>query len=115
MKVFLLPISSVAKWFVLTFSIVLVFSCSSDTGNSVVETRMAAGNSTNSVAAEHFSPEVMQALSTIKERFEGGLRIGLEKRTLGYAYTQHAIRLRIDYFDKTPITTVYPFNGAFSL
>lgn len=37
----------------------------------------------------------------------------MEKRTVAYAYEQHAIRMRLDYFDKSPVTNLYPFNGKF--
>jgi len=68
-----------------------------------------------SVAAKYFSDAEMQALRTIKAEFEKGLRLGKEKRTVGYAYTQHANRMRLDFFDETPVINNYPFNGAFNL
>ncbi|MEM6773144.1 MAG: hypothetical protein AAF597_21405, partial [Bacteroidota bacterium] len=69
----------------------------------------------STLAFSHFPPEVLDALVTIKTRFEQGLRIGKEQRSVGYAYEQHAIRMRLDFFDKAQITNNYPYNGQFSL
>lgn len=57
----------------------------------------------------------MQALRNIKDRFEAGFRLGIEQRTVGYAYSQNALRLRLDFLEEASFSSVYPFNGKFRL
>lgn len=62
---------------------------------------------------QFFSPAEVSALVAIKQKFEEGLRKGMESRTIAYAYEQHARRMRMDYFDQSPVTNLFPFNGKF--
>jgi hypothetical protein len=57
----------------------------------------------------------MQAIISIKKRFEEGLRQSFEKRTISYAYIQNATRMRLNFIEKDQSTMPFPFNGDFSL
>jgi len=118
-KPFLLPILKIVRkaWAVGILLTVLLPACTPEPqpAETVQLPEPSPQSSGPSIATQYFSDAEMQALHTIKAEFEKGLRVGKEKRTVGYAYTQHANRMRLDFFDEAPINNSHPFNGAFTL
>lgn len=62
-----------------------------------------------------FSVSEINALQTIKKNFEKGITNEKFDRPLSYYYESHAQRLRLDLFNKFPLTLNFPYNGDFSL
>lgn len=109
----------------LIFSITLV-SCTSDkqeagstaTAPAVEQTTTTPEKEispTSPLAPQHLEEETMLALNTIKAAFDEGISQGFGDRSPAYIYEQHAIRMRMDYFDDDPYTSVFPYNGDFDL
>lgn len=92
----------------------LFSACSSGSGTS------AAGESGTEAAATFLAPdflsaETINALNEIKAVFDQGISKGFGDRPPAYVYEQHALRMRMDYFDDDPYTSVFPYNGEFDL
>jgi len=94
----------------------LLVGCSNESKTEQTTTAIIADEavSSESVAANFFSTTELQAIVKIKNRFEQGLRQSFEKRTVGYAYTQNALRMRLNFLEKDDSDMPFPFNGTFS-
>lgn len=92
-----------------------IAACTADEPGNISEEveAVVADTSQLELVKRFFTPKEVEAMLAIKAEFEGGLRKGLELRSVAYAYEQHAIRMRLNYFDKTPVIYQYPFNGKF--
>lgn len=98
-------------FFLLLFQ--LLVGCSNDSGPEQDATDKAIASA--SIAADYFSATEMNAIIKIKNHFEEGLRQSFEKRTIGYAYTQNALRMRLNLIEEDNSEMPFPFNGDFSL
>lgn len=116
----LLSIFKPARYRALVLLPFLFFTCSDEPGGESITTSADGGQNEIVVAAgatmaeQFFSATEMKALNTIKNRFEKGLRIGYKQRTVGYAYVQHATRIRLDVLEQSAGKRPYPFDQGFS-
>ncbi|MEM6397708.1 MAG: hypothetical protein AAF741_15270 [Bacteroidota bacterium] len=107
--------------------VLLVWACAGESAESkdATDTKPAgrevseasiSGPIAQSLIANYFPEEVLLATDRIKASFEAGIRLPSEAdSSLVYLYKQHARRLRLHFFDKDPISGVFPFNGKASL
>lgn len=68
-----------------------------------------------SIFNDHFELAEKAAVLSLKNIFDQGLQQGLENQPLTYAYEQHALRMKLDYFNNETFEQFYPYNGAFTL
>lgn len=97
--------------------------CSSGQGTGTTDEVGTASEPTSSSAVEgstlladqFLGTEAIDALNEIKAVFDQGISKGYGDRPPAYVYEQHALRMRMDYFDNDPYTSVFPYNGEFDL
>ena len=79
------------------------------------DTSSSALDGSTLLADQFFSAEAINALNEIKAVFDQRISKGYGDRPPAYVYEQHALRMRMDYFDNDPYTSVFPYNGEFDL
>lgn len=114
-------VSPLRPWMFSFFLLGLLMACSNEPNAEEVEAAAAeqdvaaqAVAAQASVASGFFSGAEMEAIVSLKKQFEEGLRQAFPKRTVGYAYTQNSLRMRLNYIEKDQADMPFPFQGGFS-
>lgn len=103
---------------ILIFGILLMTACSTEKDSGTNEDGSAllpAREEITPAMQQSFPDSALATLVFIKRIIDEHMQSDYPKRSLSYAYQQHALLVRLQAFDKQPVDHIFPFNGALRL